>query len=320
MTTTLADRLAHAPSLEAFYALVPKSGLAAGWNKPTPSLWAEPRKTFSPAEWRYVEARAALDAAGRLISTEDAERRNLVLVNPVSGNAYATARTLVVAYQMILPGERARTHRHTPSALRLVIDAEPGACTVVDGQRLAMVPGDVVLTPSWCWHGHANHGTAPAYWLDYLDAPLVQTLEPMFFEPYPDDYQPITETPARSPFVFPWPATEAALDRARPDPSGSFGCQVPLPAPSLRTIGLFMMRLETGTRTKPVQTTANNVYSVVRGWGETVVDGERFEWSRGDVIVAPAWRPHEHHAAADAVLFRVTDAPMLDALGFLRSA
>lgn len=63
-----------------------------------------------------------------------------------------------------------------------------------------------------------------------------------------------------------------------------------------------------------------NVYSVVRGRGETVVDGERFEWSRGDVVVAPAWRPHEHHAAEDTVLFRVTDAPLLDALGFLRSA
>ena len=30
-------------------------------------------------------------------------------------------------------------------------------------------------------------------------------------------------------------------------------------------------------------------------------------------------RPHEHHAGDDAVLFRVTDAPLLDALGFLRS-
>ena len=320
MTTTLADRLAHTPSLDALYSLVPAGGLAPGWNKPTPSLWPEPRKTFWPGHWRYAEAKAALDAAGRLISTEDAERRNLVLINPLPGNTYSTTRTIVVAYQMIMPGERARTHRHTPNALRLVLDSGPDAYTVVDGERLAMIPGDVVLTPGWCWHGHGNDGAAPAYWLDYLDVPLVHALEPMFFEPYPGDYQAITATPARSPFVFAWRETKAALARTTPDPSGCFGRQVPLTAPSLRTIGLFMQALDAGTRTKPVQTTANNIYSVVRGRGETVVDGERFEWSRGDVVVAPAWRAHEHHAAEDAVLFRVTDAPLLDALGFLRSA
>lgn len=320
MTTTLAARLADAPSLDALYSLVQDGGMMTGWNKPTPSLWPAPRKTFRPGYWRYAEAKGALDAAGRLISTEDAERRNLVLVNPTAGNGYATTRTLVVAYQMILPGERARTHRHSPNALRLVLDAEPGAYTLVDGERLAMLPGDVVLTPAWCWHGHGNDSGAAAYWLDYLDVPLVQALEPMFFEPYPGDFQAMTSAPERSPFVFGWRATEAALDQATPDASGRFGCQVALAAPALRTIGLFMLRLEAGMRTKPVQTTANNIYSVVRGRGETVVDGERFEWSRGDVVVAPAWRPHEHHAAEDTVLFRVTDAPLLDALGFLRSA
>ena len=39
--------------------------------------------------WRYSECRAALDAAGRLINTELAERR-MVLRNPVEGNEIAT--------------------------------------------------------------------------------------------------------------------------------------------------------------------------------------------------------------------------------------
>src|SRR2546425_2054497 len=158
MTTTHADRLAAASSLDELYALVREAGMGPGWNKPTPSLWSEPRKALRPAHWRYAEASAALDAAGRLVTTEDAERRNLVLVNPMPANTYATTRTLVVAYQMLLPGERARSHRHSPNALRLVLDAELGAYTVVDGQRLAMMPGDVVLTPSCCWHRHGNPG------------------------------------------------------------------------------------------------------------------------------------------------------------------
>ena len=57
---------------------------------------------------------------------------------------------------------------------------------------------------------------------------------------------------------------------------------------------------------------------LVRGEGYTVIDGETFSWRRGDVIAAPAWRPHHHRAQTDTVLFRVTDAPVMAALGLLR--
>ena len=63
---------------------------------------------------------------------------------------------------MIQPGETARSHRHTPAALRLVLDAANDVYTVVDGKRVDMTPGEVVLTPSWCWHGHANRRKSPS--------------------------------------------------------------------------------------------------------------------------------------------------------------
>ena len=66
---------------------------------------------------------------------EQAERRNLIMVNPIAGNLYATSRNLVSAYQMVKAGEKARSHRHTAAALRLVIEAKPGTYTVVDGAR-----------------------------------------------------------------------------------------------------------------------------------------------------------------------------------------
>src|SRR6204780_898705 len=71
-------------------------------------------------------------------------------------------------------------------------------------------------------------------------------------------------------------------------------------------------------KTAPLQTTANNIYAIVKGSGATMVDGERFEWKRGDVIAAPAWRPHFHEAAEDALLLRVTDEPVMQRLGFHR--
>ena len=96
--------LARSGTLEELYGKLDKVGMGAGWNKPTPSLWPAPRKTFVPAHWKYELAHGALDAAGRLINTALAERRNLILFNPAEGNTYGTVRTLVAAYQMIMPG------------------------------------------------------------------------------------------------------------------------------------------------------------------------------------------------------------------------
>ncbi len=172
-------------------------------------------RTSRPAHWRYAQAKGALDAAGRLINTELAERRNLILINPLEGNDYATARTLVAAYQMIMPGEHARSHRHTPNALRLVIDAEPGTYTIVNGARLPMAPNDVVLTPNWCWHGHGNDGKGCGYWLDFLDVPLVHLLDPMFFEPHPDEFEDERARGAALAAAFPVARHRTAARRGR---------------------------------------------------------------------------------------------------------
>jgi len=317
--------LARTGTLEELYGKLDRVGMGPGWNKPTPSLWPAPRKTLVPAHWQYELARGALDAAGRLINTALAERRNLILVNPAEGNTYGTVRTLVAAYQMIMPGEWARAHRHTPNALRLILDAQPGTYTEVDGVNIAMAPGDVLLTPNWSTHGHGNQSKACAYWLDFLDVPLVQLLEPMFFEAAEDDSNGADDSgpaPAEAatdqPFVFSLQDTLRRLGEAKPEPGGPFGTQIELGHPALATTALYMMRLAPGVRTAPYRTTANNIFAVVQGEGVSTVDGERFEWRRGDVIAAPAWRPHSHEATGDAMLFRVTDEPVMQRFGWWR--
>jgi gentisate 1,2-dioxygenase len=316
------EDLAQSGSLEELYGKLSLVGIAPGWAKATPSLWPEPRKNFMPAHWRYEQARGALDAAGRLINTELAERRNLILFNPAAQSSYGTVRTLVSAYQMIMPGEWARSHRHTPNALRLILDSEAGTYTEVDGVKIAMEPGDVLLTPNWSSHGHGNDSRACAYWLDFLDVPLVQLLEPMFFEPAEEDktHEAFEAAPPTkdSPFVFPIAETLKRLDATSPDPSGRFGTCVELGAPAMETIGLTMMRLAPRIKTQPYRTTANNIYAVVKGTGTSTIDGERFAWSRGDVLAAPAWLPHFHEAADDALLLRVSDQPVMERLGFYR--
>ena len=146
--------------LEDLYEAASDLNFTPGWvPRAKPILWAEPRPELVPAHWTYQEAKAGLDAAGRLIDVSLAERRNLVMRNPAPGTNFETTRTLVCAYQMILPGEFAPAHRHSSHALRVIIDGE-GSFSVVNGEKTPMETGDVVLTPGWCWHAHGHEGTS----------------------------------------------------------------------------------------------------------------------------------------------------------------
>lgn len=305
-------------ALSALYESFTSLNMEGGWHRRFPALWPEPRRNFLPHVWRYADVKPILDRAGDLIDTEQAERRNLTMFNPVEGNIYPTVRTLVAAYQMILPGETARAHRHTPNALRLILEGR-GTSTVVNGQQVEMRPGDVLLTPNWAWHSHANDGDEKCYWMDFLDVPLVHLLEPMFYEPHPSGVEQQVELVDESPIAFRWEDTLVALD-AEQQRLGTDGPVVAELGPAqLDTIGLHMHRVSAGKATEPVQTTANAVFAVVQGSGFAEIDGERHTWAFGDTIAVPGWRAHSFHAESDAVLLRVSDEPVMRKLGWLRS-
>ena len=48
-----------------------------------------------------------------------------------------------------------------------------GGFTIVDGEKLPMERGDLILTPALLWHEHRHEGTGPVIWLDALDLPTV---------------------------------------------------------------------------------------------------------------------------------------------------
>jgi len=317
MNIAVTQNLSDARSLEELYPQLHARSIMPGWAKPTASLYKEPLRNFQPARWSWAEGKAALDTAGRLISAELAHRRNLLLFNPVPGNTYATVRTLVAAYQMILPGEKAPSHRHSGNALRVILEGE-GSYSVVEGERLDMHPNDVILTPDWKWHGHGSDGDGPCYWIDGLDTPLVHLMEPMFLENHPDGLETPRVTPKRSPYIFSWDDVQLQLDKAPLDPQLRYGRRVELGAPAMITMALYMQRHPGGATTRPFQTTANQVFCVIEGEGETTIDGETFDWSRGDVIAVPSWRPFRHSIRRDATLFSMTDEPALRAFNWLR--
>jgi gentisate 1,2-dioxygenase len=290
-----------------------------GWDRrDTPPMWPEPRTRFEPAHWRFETAVELLKRSSGLLPPERSERRNLIMVNPHEGNDYPTLRTQVLAYQMVLPGDEARTHRHSPHAGRIILDAQD-AYTVVNGVGIPMRDGDVVLTPGMHWHGHGHEGTEPAFWVDFLDIPLVQLLEPMYFEPYPGDWQPAERRTRDTPLLFPYEDTVRRLAQAAPDPEGFFRRRVQLGEPALPTIGLHAWQLEAGEESRAFRTTANCQYVVVEGEGSSVIGGVRVDWSRGDAIAVPSWHVQHHASSSGATLIAVTDEPLQRYCGYLRT-
>jgi gentisate 1,2-dioxygenase len=305
-------------TLEALYEQAGMINVTPGWlRRDETSPAGKQQSEYVPAHCRYDVCKVALDAAGRLIDVSLADRRNLIMCNPLGGNGVMTTRTLVAAYQLILPGEKAPSHRHTAHALRVIIDAH-GAYSTVDGEKTPMETGDVVLTPGWCWHEHGHDGDEPAYWFDGLDVPFVRTLENMFFEDNPVPFDPKPRPVATSPYRFPRDEIARRLDAAVADNEGFHGPRITLEAPTMPTMQLTMERLAVGARTRRQRSTANRIFCCVEGSGETVAGDKRLTWKRGDTFAVPCWTKFEHTAAADVQLFSMSDEPLMRFCRFYR--
>ena len=81
----------------------------------------EPRTTVVPYLWKWDDIYNGLLQAGEIVSLEQSERRTIRLINPgVPGTTGAT-NTVHTSIQLVKPGEIAKAHRHTLTALRFVL-------------------------------------------------------------------------------------------------------------------------------------------------------------------------------------------------------
>jgi gentisate 1,2-dioxygenase len=328
-----------------YYQRIGAKGLAPLWEVLHALVPREPATRAAPAHWRYTDIRDDVLESGQVISAEEAERRVLILENPaLPGQASATG-TLYAGLQLILPGEIAPPHRHTQSALRLVLDGE-GAYTSVEGERTTMRRGDFIVTPRWTWHAHGNDGDEPVVWLDGLDIPLVRFFDAGFAEkdvaghrgtPPPEgdtlarygsnlapiDDEPRDDAPTRL-FHFPYERTRASLlavARSAPDPHDGHKLRFLNPltggAP-MNTIGAYVQYLPAGFRTRPGRSTDATVVVCLDGEGELRVGERAFDFASSDVLVVPSWHAQALHARADTILFSFSDRPAQQALGLWR--
>ena len=344
----------HAPAdppLHTLYGDIAEQDLQPLWElsgllPPTPAVKAVPYR------WRGKDLRDLGERAGQLVPVgRGGDRRVLSLSNPGLGGAPYATSTLWGAVQYLGPGETAPAHRHTPAALRFVLEGR-GVWTAVDGDPLAMSAGDLILTPSWTWHEHHNPGDTPMTWFDALDLPLVEALDAVFFEsgggraaatataersaserrfsaPGLLPNGAAAPPPAHSPLLrYRWANTDRALtdqlaergsdaDRTRhahiryADPTN--GRDV------MPTMRCEMHRYRPGHTAPALRRTGSSLVAVFRGSGTVVLNGTAHDIAPGDLIAVPSWT--SVHVLADETLdlFTVSDAPVLEALALYRT-
>ncbi|WP_369856570.1 cupin domain-containing protein [Candidatus Thalassolituus haligoni] len=321
-------------------------------------LWPSMRAVLPPRiptrhtqvlNWSYESVRPLLLQAGELTPMEKAERRVLVLANPGHGleNMQATP-SIYLGLQLILPGETAPNHRHTPNAVRVIVEGE-GAFTTVDGEPCRMERGDLILTPAGKWHEHHHEGTGPIVWLDVLDLPLVYRLESSWAmegqlqqkrserDKSFADYSAAGVVPnmgfqrgdSNSPMLrYPWAKTRTCLlEMASEYPEGLLSISYVNPengTPLFPSIGFGALMLRPGeTITLPKRTTPV-VFHVVEGAGQMSVVGhasagaEPLDFINKDTLCAPGYTDitlTNRSATEPAFLISADESPLHQYLG-----
>lgn len=302
-----------------------------------------PIRHAGASHWRYEDSRKCLAVAGDLVPMELAERRVLGLVNPgFNPPRLATTPSIFAGLQLILPGEFAPAHRHTPSAARIVLEGK-GGFTTVNGMAIPMEVGDLILTPPHHWHSHYHDGSEPAIWMDVLDHPVAIPLETSFLTGEEGggrkEYQspdspyiapglipfrtPLQAAP-RYPIVhFPWKKThEALVAMAAYTPA-----QVPVhlmfvnadTGESLfETLTFSVRMLRAGEEVHQTRRSASSIFQILEGDGESLIDNESFAWTRHDTLACPTFAEVRHRNRSSerpAFLLQVDDSVLQRKLG-----
>lgn len=319
------------------------------WELEAEIMGLVPNPRTQPWLWHWEDLYDIASRAGSLVPVErGGDRRAIALANPgQAGMPYATS-TLWAAVQWLNGREVAPAHRHTSQAIRFIIDGA-GSYSTVEGDKVFLERGDLVLTPPWTWHDHGSESDERAIWMDALDIPLNNFLDASFFEPFPAESQEVTAQingsvlkhgvgtmrPAWEPrsttyppmSAFKWADTERALTnlaQVDADPFDDVAMEYTnshTGAPVMLSFTCWMQMLRPGVHTQAHRHTGSSVYLAFEGHGETIIDGVRFAWGPGDMFVIPSWAMHEHvNLDGDdrALLFSVHDTPLLKAVGKFR--
>ncbi len=326
--------------------------VAAGQMKAAPCLWRW--REIAPYLTRIAEIAKDADVP----PIEFADRQQFLLTNPGLGGRLQVSSVIRCALSIYNPGDVAPVHRHTPNASRTILSAKGGyttiegeRCAAVRGDLIFTPAG------TWHDHGNED-GEPVIWadildWplVEYLDCGWLDDAFPGEREDNARA-QKVREAPRYSERHFgaggmvpsfapehrgPWAggtpmlhyrgdAIRASLEELRVEEGDPYeGVRLRFVNPAngasvFPTLDYSAQLLRPGEATRWKRETASTLYCAMAGSGTTEAGGTRLQWQENDFFVVPnfLWRRHVNEGAGDAVLYAVSDAPLLQKIGQYR--
>jgi gentisate 1,2-dioxygenase len=327
--------------------------VGAAQVKPVPHLWQW--REISP----YLDRIAEIARRADVSPIEFAERQQFLLTNPGLGGRLQVTSTIRCAVSIYNPGDVAPVHIHTPNASRTILSERGGYTTIdgerCEAARgdLILTPNG-----TWHDHGNDGTepviwvDVLDFPLMEFLDCVWLD-------EAFPGQTQgnsraqPVTRAPSYSlklygqggltprfvshqrgfgrgttpMFHYRGADIREALDglrREEGDPYEGIALRFVNPATGASlfpTLDYGAQLIRAGEATRFKRETASTLYIVIDGEGATEVGGHHFDWRANDIFVVPsfAWRRHISEGARNAVLYSVSDVPLLDKIGQYRA-
>lgn len=301
-----------------------------------------PSRKTQPTCWSYKDIRPLLLKAGGLTPIEKAERRVLVLANPGHGlEKMQASASMYLGMQLLLPGEWAPSHRHTPNAVRMIVEGE-GAYTTVNGEKCPMLRGDLILTPTGLWHEHGHDGSDPVIWLDVLDLPMVYYMEASYH--INGERQKVERVQSSKMYTrggvvpsrvfdqnikaypmlrYAWTDVKAALDAMASDEPTLEQVQVTYINPETggdaeNILGFYSLMLRPGQSLRLSARSPAQVFHVIEGAVEVSITESVFQLTEADTCCAPGYEAvtlKNMQPDMPAFIFIADEAPLHRKLG-----
>ena len=290
---------------------------------------------------------------------ETTDRQGILLTNPGLGGRLQITNTIRCAIAIYNHGDIAPAHVHSPNASRTILSDKGGYTNVEGERcecrrgDIVFTPNG-----TWHDHGNEDHDPMiwidMLDWplMEYLDCVWVDqnfTGENQANE----KSQPTTFTDGHSTrlyghgglkpvftsnqrgwgqmatplFHYKGVEVREALDRLRKekgDPFEAIKMQFVNPitgGPVYPTLDYSAQLIRPGEETGFKRETCSTFIVVMEGQGFSEIGGQRFDWETNDIMAVPnfMWRRHVNTGKSDAVIYTVSDAALLRAIGQYRA-
>jgi gentisate 1,2-dioxygenase len=307
----------------------------------------------------YLDRIAEIARGADVSPIEFAERQQFLLTNPGLGGRLQVTSTMRCAVSIYNPGDVAPVHIHTPNASRTILSDSGGYTTIdgerCEAARgdLILTPNG-----TWHDHGNDGSepvvwiDVLDFPLMEFLDCVWLD-------EAFPGETggnsraQPVTRAGSYSRrlygqgglvpcfvahqrgfgqettplFHYRGADVRQALEGLHGeegDPYEAIALRFVNPATGASlfpTLDYRAQLLRPGEATRFKRETASTLCIAMEGEGVTEIAGQRLDWRTNDIFVVPnfLWRRHINEGKTDALLYTVSDAPLLEKIGQYRA-